>query len=66
MNQQMLRPKESLVTMGAGVLLFPHVSFYMSPQVSFLGKSLLTLRAGVGLLSCVDSQVLAQVTGQGK
>ena len=31
MNNQMLRLRESLVTLDAGVLLLPHVSFYMSP-----------------------------------
>ena len=38
----------------------------MSPQVSSLGKSLFTLRAGVGLLSCVDSTVNNQVMGMGE
>ena len=31
MNHQMLRPRESLVTLGAGVFLLAHVSFYMAP-----------------------------------
>ena len=48
MSHQIVGLIESLVTLGAGVLLHPHVSFYMSPQVPSLGKSLFTLRAGVG------------------
>ena len=51
---------ESLVTLGAGVLLLPKMSFYMAPQGSSLGKILFTLRAGEGLLSCVYSHVSPQ------
>ena len=36
---------------------FAHVSCYMAPQVSSIGKSLFTLRAGEGLLSYMDSTV---------
>ena len=57
---------ESLVTLGAGVLLLSHVSFYMALQVSSLRKSLFTLRAGEGLLPCMDSTVCVQVTGLGE
>ena len=60
MNHQLLRPMESLVTLGARVLLLPHVSFYMVPQASSLGKSLFTLRAAVGLHPCMDSTVFVQ------
>ena len=54
---------ESLVTLGAGVLLLPQVSFYMAPQVFSLGKFQSTLRACVGLLSCMASTVCVQATG---
>ena len=64
MSHQISGMIESLVTLGAGVLLHPLVSFYMSPQVSFRGKRHFTLRAGVGLLPCVDSQVITQVIGE--
>ena len=37
-NNQMMRPREGLVTLGAGVFLFLHVSFYILPQVSSVGK----------------------------
>ena len=66
MNQQIAGLRESLVTLGAGVLLLPYVSFYMAPQVSSLGKCLFTHRAGVGLLSCVNSTVNYQATGPGE
>ena len=67
MKHQILRLRESLVTLGAGELLNPQVSFfYMCRQVSSLGKSLFTLRAAVGLLSCVDSIVSVQVTVVGE
>ena len=62
MNHQVLRPRESLVTLGAEVLLLPIVSLNMATQVSFLGKNLFTLRAGVGCLACVDSNVFFQVS----
>ena len=54
------------MTLGARVLLLPHVSFYMSPQGFSPGKSLFTLRAGEGLFSCMDSTVCVQVTGLGE
>ena len=54
---------ESLVTLGAGVLLLPQVSFDMWPQASSLGKSLFTLRAGERLLSWVSPAVSLQFTG---
>ena len=38
----------------------------MCPQVSSLGKRLFTLRAVVGLLSCMDSTVYVQVIGLGE
>ena len=57
---------ESLVTLGAGVLLLAQVSFYMFPQVSSYGKSLFTLRAEEGLNSCMDSNVCVQATGLGE
>ena len=40
--------------------------FYMCLQVSSPGKSLSTLRAVEGLLSCMDSPVSVQVTGLGE
>ena len=61
-----MRLIESFVTLGAGVLLIPHVIFYMWPQVSSSWKSPFTLRAGVGPFSCVDSNVNDQVTGLGE
>ena len=60
---KLLRPRKNLVTLGAGVWLSPHVSFYMSPQTSSLGKSHFTQKTGVGLLPCVDSPVSVQVSG---
>ena len=54
---------ERLVTLGAEILLLPHVSFYMSPQASSLDKSLFTLKAGEGLFSCMDTTVIVQVIG---
>ena len=53
MTHQTMRLRECLVTLGAGVLLHPHVSFHMCPQVSFLGKGLITGGAGEWLISCV-------------
>ena len=38
----------------------------MMSKVFFLGKSQFTLRAAVGLLSCMDSTVYVQVTGPGE
>ena len=32
MNHQLIRQRGSLVTVGAGVMLLPHVSFYMVPK----------------------------------
>ena len=52
--------------MGAGVLLLPHVSLFVAHQVSSLGKSLFTLRAGKGPISCVDSTVIVQATRMGE
>ena len=74
MTHQMLIQRESLVTLGAGVLLLLYVSLYMPPQASPLcefvyassGKRLFTLKAGVGLLSCMDSTVFVEVTGLGE
>ena len=66
MNHQTLRTVESLATLGAGVLLFPLVNFYVCPQVSSLGKSLFTLKAAVWLHSCMDFTVLVQATVPGK
>ena len=63
---QLLRPRKNLVTLGAGVLFLPNVSFYMSPQTSSLGKNLFTLKAEVGLPPCVDSPVSVQVSGVGE
>ena len=63
MTHEILRSMESLVTVGAGVLLLPHMRFYMCPHVSSSGKSLFTLRTGVWLLSCVDSTVFVQAIG---
>jgi hypothetical protein len=57
---------ESLVTLGAGILLLAHVSYYMAPLVSYPGKWFFTLRAEEGLLSCMDYTVFVQVTGQGE
>ena len=57
---------ESLVALSAGVLLLPHVSFYMASQVSSPRKSLFTHRAGEGFLSCVDSNVIVKGTGMGE
>ena len=57
MTHQLLILRKSFVTLGAGELLLPYVSFYMCPPVFSLGKSLLTDRAGVGLLSRMDFQV---------
>ena len=62
----MLRLRECLVTLGAGVLLLPNVSFNMCSQVSSLGKCLFTLRVGVGLLSCMDSAVFVRAIGLGE
>ena len=60
MGLHVLRLRESLVTLGANVLILPHVSFQMAPQVSSLGKHLFTHMAGVGLLSCVLFNVFFQ------
>ena len=62
MNQNATRLMESLVTLGAGVLLVPHVSFDMRPQVSSLSKSLFTVRAEEWLFSRVYSTVIVQAT----
>ena len=64
MNHQITRLIESLITVGARILLLPLVNFYMAPQVYSLGKILFTLRAVVGLLPCVDSTVFVQVTDE--
>ena len=66
MNHQVLRLRESLVTVSTGVMFLGHVSFYMFPQVSYHGKSLSTLRAGEGLLSCMDTTVFVQGARLGK
>ena len=57
MTNQILRPRESLVTLGAGVLLLPHVGFYMCLQGSNMGEKQITLRAFVRSQPCVDSNV---------
>ena len=46
MNHQIMTLMESLVTLGAAVLLFPQVSFNMA------------LRAGAGLRACMVSNVI--------
>ena len=61
---QIARLRERLATGGAGILLLPHVNFFMCPQASALGKSLFALRAVLGLLSCVDSTVNCVLTGR--
>ena len=63
MNHKIARLMESPVTLGADVLLIPHVNFYMSPQVASIGKILFTVRAGEGLIPCVDSTVIVHLTG---
>ena len=66
MTHKITGPIESFVPLGAGVLLVPHVNFYMASQDSSLGKSLFTHRAGVRLLSSMDSHVFVHGTGLGK
>ena len=61
MNHQMLRLSESLVTLGAGVLLLHHVDCYMAPQASSLRECPVTLGKGLGLLSSMNSHVPPQV-----
>ena len=66
MNHPISRPKESLVTMVAGVLFLSHVCLHMAPQVFLAGKVLVTLRAWEGFLPCMGSAVTNQVTGPGE
>ena len=62
MNTQALLRSESLITLGAGVFLLPHMSSYMSSQASYLAKSLFTHWSRGGPLPCVDSTMSGQVT----
>ena len=66
MIHQALRPRISPVTLGAGELLPPNVSLYMSTEMSSLGKGLFTLRAVIGMISFVDSTVCLQGTRLGE
>ena len=45
-------------------IISSHVRFYMYLPTFPVGKSLFTLRAGIGLFSCVNSTVRVEGTGQ--